>query len=192
MCANRRRVLISGGASRVTSYGSVPENFFSDYRSGDIDLLSQFYINCPLISPHIWSISPLITLQIWTLIAVSLAVALFHVNCRRFSFAFLFIYMLFWIFRDYRSEDTNNHLNVFLFQSPVIKASVPLANTLQPQRITAQNQTTKSRLGQCRSAPNVAPCFIKRQNFCVSVSFPGSVDSTTVQNIVIIAIASII
>jgi hypothetical protein len=28
----------------------------------------------------------------------------------------------------------------------------------------------------------VAPCLIKRQNSCVSVPFPGSVDSTTVQN----------
>jgi hypothetical protein len=38
----------------------------------------------------------------------------------------------------------------------------------------------------------VAPCLIKRQNSCVSVPFARSVDSTTVQNIVIIAIASII
>jgi hypothetical protein len=28
----------------------------------------------------------------------------------------------------------------------------------------------------------VVPCLIKRQNSCVSVPFPGSVDSTTVQN----------
>jgi hypothetical protein len=38
----------------------------------------------------------------------------------------------------------------------------------------------------------VAPCLIKRQDSYVTVPFPGSVDSTTVQNIVIIAIASII
>jgi hypothetical protein len=38
----------------------------------------------------------------------------------------------------------------------------------------------------------VAPCLIKRQNSCVSMPFPGSVDRTTIQNIVIIAIASII
>jgi hypothetical protein len=39
-------------------------------------------------------------------------------------------------------------------------------------------------LGNCNAR------LIKRQNSCVSVLFPGSVDSTTVQNIVIIAIAS--